>query len=658
MDPKKMWQMKACLLVLLLICGGLAAASFFSGSRWVWAFVVGFLVMLLVTVVRFRMIRRDAYRLMADIARQLDAPDRDALSRFPLPSLVIGSKREILWYSESFRQRVLGDYDLYGSSLDEISRAPVEEFYSSSGVELSYGGKHYTAFGLHSEAHKAPVDILYFVDDTALKEIAQEYRLSRPCVMILVIDNYDELVQNAKESEKSQILGEIDQVIENYFAETNGFVKRLSHDRYLAMVERRHLDKIVETRFALLDSARKIIANERVPATLSIGVGCEGGSMSENEAAARQSLDMALGRGGDQAVVKTVNGYDFYGGISKGIEKHTRVKSRIIATALLELVETSENVIVMGHRASDLDCVGSAVALAQAIRRLGKPAIVAIDRKSSLASSLITKVSENGAENLFVHPDVAKDYVSRRTLLIIVDTHNPLFVESNELYKLCKNVVVIDHHRKMVNYIDNAVIFHHEPFASSTSEMVSELLQYFGDRCRPTREDAEALLSGIMLDTRNFAIRTGVRTFEAAAYLRRIGADTVAVRKLFSSTMDDYQRRSSLVQNAEIYRNCAIAVSSQNFEDIRIVAPQAADELLGINEVAASFVIYNTGGGISLSARSMGELNVQVVMEYLGGGGHHTMAGAQLKDVTAEEAKEKLLAAIDHYYETLASREQ
>ncbi|MCI8501189.1 MAG: DHH family phosphoesterase, partial [Oscillospiraceae bacterium] len=362
--------------------------------------------------------------------------------------------------------------------------------------------------------------------------------------------------------------------------------------------------------------------------------------------------------GGDQAVVKTVNGYDFYGGISKGIEKHTRVKSRIIATALLELVETSENVIVMGHRASDLDCVGSAVALAQAIRRLGKPAIVAIDRKSSLASSLITKVSENGAENLFVHPDVAKDYVSRRTLLIIVDTHNPLFVESNELYKLCKNVVVIDHHRKMVNYIDNAVIFHHEPFASSTSEMVSELLQYFGDRCRPTREDAEALLSGIMLDTRNFAIRTGVRTFEAAAYLRRIGADTVAVRKLFSSTMDDYQRRSSLVQNAEIYRNCAIAVSSQNFEDIRIVAPQAADELLGINEVAASFVIYNTGGGISLSARSMGELNVQVVMEYLGGGGHHTMAGAQLKDVTAEEAKEKLLAAIDHYYETLASREQ
>ncbi len=656
MNPKKMWQMKACLIVLLLICGGLTVASFFSGNEWIWVFAGAFAVMLIVTVIRFRFIRRDSFRLLGEIAKRLDTPDREALNRFPLPVLVVGERREILWYSESFRTNVLGDYDIYGSSLDEISRTPVESFYLPNGVDLSYGGKHYTAFGFHSEAHKLPVDILYFVDNTMLKNIAQEYRLSRPCVMILVIDNYDELVQNAKESEKSQILGEIDGVIEQYFSETNGFVKRLSHDRYLAMVEKRHLDKIVETRFALLDRTRKIIANERVPATLSIGVGCEGKDMSENEAAARQSLDMALGRGGDQAVIKTVNGYDFYGGISKGIEKHTRVKSRIIATALLELVETSENVIVMGHRASDLDCVGSAVALAQAIRRLGKPAIIAIDRESSLASSLISKVSENGNDNLFIHPSVAKDYVTRRTLLIVVDTHNPLFVESNELYKMCKNVVVIDHHRKMVNHIDNAVVFHHEPFASSTSEMVTELIQYFGDRCRPTRDDAEALLSGIMLDTRNFAIRTGVRTFEAAAYLRRVGADTVAVRKLFSSTMDDYQRRSSLVQNAEIYRNCAIAISSQNFEDIRIVAPQAADELLGINEVDASFVIYNTGSDISLSARSMGDLNVQVVMEYLGGGGHHTMAGAQLKGVTAGEAKEKLLEAIDHYYETLASR--
>lgn len=655
MNPKKMWQIKACLIVLLLICGGLTAASFFSGNEWMWFFSGAFIVMLIVTAVRFKMISRDTFLLLRDIAKRLDVPDKEALNRFPLPVLVVGQRREILWYSESFRGRVLGEGDLYGSSLDEITHTPIESFYLPNGVDLSYGDKHYTAFGFHSEAHKQPVDILYFVDNTMLKNIAQEYRLSRPCVMILVIDNYDELVQNAKESEKSQILGEIDSVIEQYFSETNGFVKRLSHDRYLAMIEKRHLDKIIETRFALLDRTRKIIANERVPATLSIGVGCEGKDMGENEAAARQSLDMALGRGGDQAVIKTLNGYDFYGGISKGIEKHTRVKSRIIATALLELIETSENVIVMGHRASDLDCVGSAVALAQAIRRLGKSAIIAIDRGSSLATSLINKVSESGNDNLFVHPDVAMDYVTRRTLLIIVDTHNPLFVESNALYKICKNVVVIDHHRKMVNHIDNAVVFHHEPFASSTSEMVTELIQYFGDRCRPTREDAEALLSGIMLDTRNFAIRTGVRTFEAAAYLRRIGADTVAVRKLFSSTMDDYQRRSSLVQNAEIYRNCAIAISSQNFEDIRIVAPQAADELLGINEVDASFVIYNTGSDISISARSMGDLNVQIVMEYIGGGGHHTMAGAQLKGVTAEEAKSKLLEAIDHYYETLTS---
>lgn len=657
MSPKKLWQIKACLIVLLLVCGALLVASFLWNTRLSWLFAVLFAVVLLVTIVRYRFIRRDSYRFLADLAQKLDSDDRETLNRFPLPVLMVGAKREVLWYNDSFRGSVLGGYDLYGSVLDEITKTPVESFYLPNGVDLSYAAKHYTVYGFHSDAHKAPVDILYFVDNTMLKNVAVEYRLSRPAVMILVIDNYDELVQNAKESEKSQILGEIDSVIEQYFAETNGFVRRYSHDRYIAMLEKRHLDKIVETRFALLDRTRKIIANERVPATLSIGVGCEGKTMGDNEAAARQSLDMALGRGGDQAVVKTVNGYDFYGGISKGIEKHTRVKSRIIATALLELVETCENVIVMGHRASDLDAMGSAIALAQAFRRLGRPALVAVSRDTSLASSLINRYIDAGNSNLFVHPDIAKDYVTRRTLLVIVDTHNPVFVESPDLYHMCKNVVVIDHHRKMVNYIDNAVVFHHEPFASSTSEMVAELLQYFDDRCRPSREDAEGLLSGIMLDTRNFSIRTGVRTFEAAAYLRRIGADTVAVRKLFASTMDDYQRRSSLVQNAEIYRNCAIAVSGQNFEDIRIVAPQAADELLGINEVDASFVIYNTGNDISFSARSMGDVNVQVVMEYLGGGGHHTMAGAQLKDVTAEEAKSRLLAAIDRYYETLAADE-
>ena len=655
MKPKKLWQIKACLVVLLLICGALLVASFLLNDKLTWLFAVLFIIMVLVTVLRFRFLRSDAYRFMSEVAQSLDTDDREVLNRFPLPVLMVGSKREVLWYNDPFRANVLGDYDLYGGSLDDITKTLVESFYLPNGVDLSYAMKHYTVYGFHSETHRDSLDILYFVDNTMLKNIAMEYRLSRPAVMILVIDNYDELVQNAKESEKSQILGEIDTVIEQYFAETNGFVRRFSQDRYIAMIEKRHLDKIIETRFALLDRTRKIIANERVPATLSIGVGCEGKTMGENEAAARQSLDMALGRGGDQAVVKTVNGYDFYGGISKGIEKHTRVKSRIIATALLELIDTSENVIVMGHRASDLDAVGSSIALAQAIRRMGRSAIIAIDRDTTLASSLVNKVSDNGSANLFVHPEIAKDYVTRRTLMIIVDTHNPVFVESPELYRMCKNVVVIDHHRKMVNHIDNAVVFHHEPFASSTSEMVTELLQYFGDSCRPTKEDAEALLSGIMLDTRNFVIRTGVRTFEAAAYLRRIGADTVAVRKLFASTMYDYQRRSGLVQNAEIYRNCAIAVSGQNFEDIRIVAPQAADELLGITEVDASFVIYNTGSDISISARSMGDINVQVVMEYLGGGGHHTMAGCQLKGVTPEEAKEQLMRAVDRYYESLAS---
>ncbi len=387
--------------------------------------------------------------------------------------------------------------------------------------------------------------------------------------------------------------------------------------------------------------------------TLSIGIGRGEKTLAQSEASARQALDMALGRGGDQAAVKTGTLYEFYGGVSKGVEKRTKVKSRMVANALSELIANADKVLIMGHKFGDLDCVGASVGMATAVRSEGKKAFIVVDQEKNLSKALIDMViSDEANRNLFIDPDEALFTITPHTLLIVCDTHTRNLVESQQVYERCKTVVVIDHHRKMVNHIDNAVIFYHEPYASSASEMVTELIQYMGEKCEITPVVAQALLAGIMLDTRSFAMRTGVRTFEAAAYLRRSGADTVVVRKMFSNSMDSYQRKSRIVANAQIYRNCAVAQSDFSSEDMRVIAPQAADELLSIDGVDASFVIYENGGVIYISARSMGIINVQLIMEKMGGGGHQTMAATQLKDVEMEKAKQILFESIDDYYTT------
>ena len=489
------------------------------------------------------------------------------------------------------------------------------------------------------------------MDVTELQEEASLYKLTRPSVMLIMLDNYGEVMQHAKESEKSRILGAIDSTLEDFISSmTTSFIKRLDGDKFLVVAEEQHLERIIASRFKILDDIRSIQTDGNLPVTLSIGVGRGEETLAQSEASARQALDMALGRGGDQAAIKNQTVYEFYGGVSKGVEKRTKVKTRIVANALSELIQNADRVLVMGHKFGDLDCVGASVGMAYAIRSIGKQADVVVDRDKTLANILIDMVTKEGCGNLFVDPSEALFSVTEDTLLIVCDTHTQNLVESQEIYNRCKTVVVIDHHRKMVNHIDNAVIFYHEPYASSASEMVTELIQYMGENCRINAVVAQALLSGIMLDTRNFVLRTGVRTFEAAAYLRRIGADTITVRKLFSNTLDSYQRRSRIVSGAQIYKKCAVAESDFSSEDMRIVAPQAADELLSIDGVDGSFVLYENNGEICISARSMGAINVQIIMEMLGGGGHHTMAAAQLKGTEMEKAKQLLLEAIDKYF--------
>ena len=652
MRNKRFWNIKIHIMILLALCLILSLLLWQGNKVVFWMALPVVLVFGLLTILRLRKLRRQIGELLTVQAQRLKSGDREALEQFPIPAIALSGRREILWYNGLFRDEVLGQHDLAGDNFDCITTTKLDDFCRPEGVQLTYTGKIYRVSGMHAKDGETGIYTLYFTDITQLARDASLYHMTRPAVMLVMMDNYSDIVQQARESEKSRIIGAIDSTLEDFIGRmTTSFIKRYDGDKFLMVVEERHLEKIIEGRFSILDEIRKIETNSGVSVTLSIGVGRGEETLAQSELSASQALDMALGRGGDQAAVKTRTQYEFYGGVSKGVEKRTKVKSRIVANALSELIETADHVLVMGHKFGDLDCIGASVGMATAIRSIGKQAEVVVDRDKNLAKILIEMVTKDGNNNLFVDPEEARFSITPETLLIICDTHTPNLVESLEVYERCKTVVVIDHHRKMVNHIDNAVIFYHEPYASSASEMVTELIQYMGDNCRISSVVAQALLSGIMLDTRNFVLKTGVRTFEAAAYLRRIGADTIVVRKLFASTLDSYQRKTRIVNAAQIYKSCAVAESDFSSDDMRIVAPQAADELLGIDGVDGSFVLYEAGGCINISARSMGAINVQLIMEKLGGGGHHTMAGAQIRNVEMEKAKQMLFESIDDYFE-------
>ncbi|MEG0692125.1 MAG: DHH family phosphoesterase, partial [Oscillospiraceae bacterium] len=543
--------------------------------------------------------------------------------------------------------------DIFGYNIENIVSKDVKTLLANQGSVISYDGCNFEVYCIENKGHTNIMYVMYLVDITELYNIKLEAEKTKPVVMLFLVDNYDESIGNENESNKVRLVSEVQRIIQNFVDKTNGFIKKIEHDKYLIMIENQSLEGIIAGRFDVLDKTREITTEGRIPVTLSIGVASVETTLVKAEQDARQALDMALGRGGDQAAVKADGGYEFFGGFSKGVEKRTKVKTRIVASAMVELIKSAGNVLVMGHKFADLDSLGSAIGIAKACECFGKSVNIVLDTRRNLAGCLVKRMVENNRQNLICLPEIVMDKITDKTLLIIVDTHSEMLIESPQIYKKCKQVVVIDHHRKMVNHIDDAVIFYHEPYASSASEMVTELVQYFGDNCKLSNVEAEALLSGIMLDTRNFVIKTGVRTFEAAAYLRRLGADTVEVRKLFASTMDSYQRKTRVVASAEIYKECAISSCDFTSDDIRIVAPQSADELLNISGVKASFVLYEENDTINVSARSMGALNVQVIMEKLGGGGHHTMAAAQIPNATLDKVRQSLLEIIDRQIELM-----
>ncbi|MBR5246681.1 MAG: DHH family phosphoesterase [Clostridia bacterium] len=615
--------------------------------------LVGILLTVGLVLVSF-VIRVVSKRKLEDIVNALDsklqiAEEGEGLRKFPLPVVLFDDNDSVVWYNKLFFNCFIEDSLYEGNDVKQFTSGNgVDAIREAKSIECTYGKKKYTAYPSVLKYQDKEYHALYFVDDTLLKKYKSAYLSTRPVFMIIILDSVDDALNDFRDSQKSEILGEVETIIENWFAKYNCILRKVQNTKFLVFAEKENLIKMMEDKFSILSNVRSYTyENKQIGLTLSIGVGL-GENLPQCEKIARKALDMAMGRGGDQVAVKPQNGeYEFFGGVSKGIEKRNKTRIRMIASAIKELIKTSDNVLIMGHRFADLDALGSSVGVAMICKALGKDAKIVMLTKTSLAMPLVRHLIANDMGSFIVEPEDVDEHISEKTLLVIVDTHRQSFLEAPELFDKVDRMVVIDHHRKTVDHINKAVIFFHEPFSSSASEMVTELIQYVNVDVDVPKACAEALMSGITLDTKNFVMKTGVRTFEAAAFLRSLGADTVAVKQLFANSMDTQKAKSEVIKNSSMYQNCSIGVIDYDLENIRIVASQAADELLNIDGVKGSFVLFLTGDTVNISARSYGDINVQLVMEELGGGGHLTMAAAQLIGENIENAIAQLKCAID-----------
>ena len=597
------------------------------------------------------------YRLRSQLARWVCGGDfTKSKTKFSLEPLsqpvVLLSGETVLWYNDQFRQRMLGGQDLLVSRVQKvIPGLDLQQARTQEGQQLTLADGVWSAHSSTVPGDAETMTLVVFNEETALRRVEAEYKASRPGYLVFLVDGYDDVFSDMLDSERARLLEGINRVLEEMIGRGTGFLRRVASGRYIAVVEERQLEQFAKRGYDVLDKIRAL--DPSVNLSLSIGIGRGAKTLREAQDMAVQALDMAQGRGGDQAAEMTPDGFTFYGGVSHGVEKRSKVRSRIVADQLVKRIKEADHVVIMGHRMSDLDAIGSAEGVLRICKICDVPAVIAVRRDATLASSLINALVAAGQEDDFIDPKGALPIISKRTLCIVVDTYQVNLVESKEILEKCGKVAVIDHHRKGVGFIENPALVCHEPYSSSASELVTELLQYVGERDdKPNRVEAEGLLAGIMLDTRDFTLHTGVRTFEAAAALRRYGAETERVRQLFDVTMVEYNAKADLVEAAQMYKNCAVSVSGEVPPEARVAIAQAANDLLTIQNVEASFVAVQVGTGVNISARSLGAVNVQVIMESLGGGGHQTMAAAQLKHITPEAARARIQTAIDQYRES------
>ncbi|MBQ2279888.1 MAG: DHH family phosphoesterase [Ruminococcus sp.] len=588
---------------------------------------------------RFSAYIRGIVRSTAD---RINGIDRDYLERYKYPVAVVGMEGDIVWCNARFR-KAIGGRSPEGDHINNyISGYDIVDIIDSDGVDVAVDGREFTVYCLNADGST----VCHFIENTYYKSTVREYHASIPCVALITFDNAEDFVSSSEEY-YSTVAISVEANLQRWANEYKAMYKKITNNRYMIIFRDADIDHMVNQRFPILRDIRSI-GTARHVATISVGL-CRGSkTVRESELNARKALEMALGRGGDQVAIIRDNTYEFFGGTAAAAEKVSKVRMRVIANAISRAVADADKVYVMGHRFSDLDCVGAAIGM-QCImdKTFKKYSKVVINRETSMAQQLIEYTDERLESDIYTTPEEALRGITPKSLLIIVDTHLATSLESRELYERAKKIVVIDHHRKAVNYINNALVFCHEPSASSACEMCCEIISYLDDKPLGYIQ-ADALLSGIMLDTKNFVLKTGVRTFEAAAYLRRKGANTLTVKELFSGSIDTYREKVDIVVRSEVHRGCAISTSDKLTDDIRLASAQAADEMLTLKGIVASFVIFGDHKKINISARSYGRINVQLIMEKMGGGGHQTMAATQLYNSSIEEARKQLTEAIDN----------
>ena len=578
----------------------------------------------------------------------------------PFPMAVIKmSDSEIVWANPSFYKiSGLKDSFLHQKMEDVVPRFSTRwlaEGRTECPQDVEVQGRRYRVYGnlIRSEDEHATMLLatIYLADMTEMFNVRDEFVRTRPIVSVILVDNYGELTNNLPDSAISSLDARINDRISQWCRDLGGLLRKYERNRYLLVFENKDLNRLQEGKFSLLDEIRTITNPSGVAATVSIGIGKDGTGFQENFNFASLSIEMALSRGGDQAVIKDRYNFTFFGGRTKETERRTKVKARVIASSLAELISQSGQVFIMGHRMADLDAVGAAMGLLCICRKQEKEVHIVMDRENNACRSLLQQLDDMPEyDGLFISGEDAQLAADPRSLLIVVDTNRPDQVESKALLESIPRVAVIDHHRRAADYIEQVALNLHEPFASSASELVSEILQYAVEPKDISAMEAMALLAGIVLDTKNFSVRTGSRTFEAAAFLRRAGADTVDVKKLFQNDLDATVSRYQIVQAARLYRN-EIAIAALEYTATRTLAAQAADELLNIKGIMTSFVLYPDNGRVIVSARSIGEANVQVILEPLGGGGNAATAGAQIPDKSVRQVLTELVASIDKFYE-------
>ena len=633
----------------------------------------GVLIYVGIAVVVLRCHRPFIVNELIAFANQYDSLEKRILEELALPYAIMDMNGRMIWSNKVFAE-LTGKDQFYKKNISTIfpdvtaDKLPVADKKEISEISTQFGEKIYRVSmqrvelgeivagseTLENTDKNVSLIAMYMYDDTELKEYIKKNEDNKLVVALAYLDNYEEALESVEDVRRSLLIALIDRKITKYFSNFDGLVKKLEKDKYFLIMRQSSLDTLKEQRFHILDEVKTVNIGNEMAITLSIGVGLNAATYIQNYEYSRIAIEMALGRGGDQVVIKNGNNITYYGGKTQQMEKATRVKARVKAQALKEFMSTKDRVVVMGHKITDVDALGAGIGIYRAGKTLGKPVHIVVNDPTKSIRPLIAEYTNNSEyePSMFVDSAQAKDLIDNNTVVVVVDTNRPSYTECEELLYMTKTVVVLDHHRRGSEVIENAVLSYVEPYASSACEMVAEILQYFSDDLRIRNIEADCLYAGIVIDTNNFTTRAGVRTFEAAAFLRRSGADVTRVRKLLRDDLKSYQARADAVRTAHIYRNC-FAIStcpSENLDSPTVVGAQAANELLNIAGVKASFVLTQYNNEIYISARAIDEINVQVMMEMMGGGGHMNIAGAQVK-ASPDEVERMLKDIIDQEYQ-------